>query len=101
MLSKCITISASYLILLHGTRLSKGVWLQVKHKHGGSVVELFHMTALIPEQYLERLPPTLFASELANRSNVQLRKQAYVMRCKVSPSPDSNATLSPPSSNGV
>ncbi len=59
-------------------------WVQVKHKHGGSVVELFHMTALIPEQYLERLPPTLFASELANRSNVQLRRHVYVMRCKVS-----------------
>ncbi|KAK9835653.1 hypothetical protein WJX74_005051 [Apatococcus lobatus] len=55
---------------------------KVKHKHGGSVVELFHMTALIPEQYLERLPPTLFASELANRSNVNLGRH-YVMRCKL------------------
>ncbi|KAK9867594.1 hypothetical protein WJX84_001566 [Apatococcus fuscideae] len=66
-----------------GTTSKTALWSgKVKHKHGGSIVELFHMTALIPEQYLERLPPTLFASELANRSNVHLGRH-YVMRCKL------------------
>ncbi|KAK9805568.1 hypothetical protein WJX72_005675 [[Myrmecia] bisecta] len=59
-----------------------GAATTVKHKLGESTVELFYMTALVPEKFLEQLPPTLFVSELANRNNVKLGKH-YVMRCNL------------------
>jgi hypothetical protein len=55
---------------------------KVKHKLGMSTAELFYLTALIPERYLEQFPPTLFVSELANRATVQLGRH-YVMRCRL------------------
>lgn len=55
---------------------------KVKHKLGSSTVELFVMTCLIPEKYLEQMPPTLYATELAPQRDVKLGRH-YVMRCRL------------------
>ena len=41
---------------------------KVKHRLGSSTVELFYLSALIPDDLLEQMPPTLFVTELAQVS---------------------------------
>ena len=55
---------------------------RVKHRFGSSTVELFHMTALLPEKNQEQFPPTLFVTELATQRDVKLGEH-YVMRCRL------------------
>ncbi len=37
----------------------------MKHRLGDSTVELFYLSALIPTDIAEQMPPTLFVTELA------------------------------------
>lgn len=63
--------------------LQTSLWSgKVKHKLGHSVVDLFYMTALIPEKYLEQFPPTLFVTSLATQKDVKLGRH-FVMRCRL------------------
>lgn len=55
---------------------------KVKHKLGKSTVDLFYMTALIPEQYLEQFPPSLYVTSLATQKDVKLGRH-FVMRCRL------------------
>ena len=55
---------------------------KVKHRLGSSTVDLFYMTALIPEKYLEQFPPTLFVTSLATQKDVRLGRH-FVMRCRL------------------
>ena len=55
---------------------------KVKHRLGNSTVDLFYMTALIPETYLEQFPPTLFVTSLATQKDVKLGRH-FVMRCRL------------------
>lgn len=45
---------------------------RIKHSlrtaDGSSVVELFDLTALVPEKLVEQIPPTIFVSALAGKS---------------------------------
>lgn len=54
----------------------------VKHRLGSSIVDLFYMTALIPEKYLEQFPPSLFVTSLATQKDVKLGRH-FVMRCRL------------------
>ena len=38
---------------------------KVKHRLGDSTVELFYLSALVPTDIAEQMPPTLFVTELA------------------------------------
>ncbi|KAA6418061.1 MAG: hypothetical protein FRX49_11978 [Trebouxia sp. A1-2] len=63
--------------------LQTSLWSgKVKHKLGHSTVDLFYMTALIPEKYLEQFPPTLFVTSLATQKDVKLGRH-FVMRCRL------------------
>ena len=63
--------------------LQTSLWSgKVKHKLGHSIVDLFYMTALIPEKYLEQFPPTLFVTSLATQKDVKLGRH-FVMRCRL------------------
>lgn len=63
--------------------LQTALWSgKVKHRLGNSTVDLFYMTALIPEKYLEQFPPTLFVTSLATQKDVKLGRH-YVMRCRL------------------
>lgn len=55
---------------------------KVKHRLGSSIVDLFYMTALIPEKYLEQFPPSLFVTSLATQKDVKLGRH-FVMRCRL------------------
>ena len=55
---------------------------KVKHRLGSSTVDLFYMTALIPEKYLEQFPPSLFVTSLATQKDVRLGRH-FVMRCRL------------------
>ena len=63
--------------------LQTALWSgKVKHRLGASTVDLFYMTALIPEKYLEQFPPTLFVTSLATQRDVKLGRH-FVMRCRL------------------
>lgn len=63
--------------------LATALWSgKVKHKLGKSTVDLFYMTALIPEQYLEQFPPSLYVTSLATQKDVKLGRH-FVMRCRL------------------
>lgn len=51
---------------------------KVKHRlktaEGASTVELFSISALVPEKLIEQMPPTLFVSALAGETRVSFRK---------------------------
>ncbi len=60
---------------------------KVKHRlktaEGASTVELFNISALVPEKLIEQMPPTLFVSALAGAA--QLLYQAFLsVSCKPS-----------------
>jgi hypothetical protein len=59
---------------------------KVKHRlktaESASTVELFTLTAVVPEKLQEQLPATLFVSALANRNNVKLGKHT-VSQCRL------------------
>lgn len=74
--------SASRSDLAQGS-LATTLWSgKVKHKLGKSTVDLFYMTALIPEQYLEQFPPSLYVTSLATQKDVKLGRH-FVMRCRL------------------
>ena len=63
------------------------VWVgKVKHRlgtaAGHSTVELLNLSALVPEEYLEQLPPSLFVTELAARSAVHMGPHT-VIQCRL------------------
>ena len=76
------------LLTAHSAELEQGssqtaLWSgKVKHRLGASTVDLFYMTALIPEKYLEQFPPTLFVTSLATQKDVKLGRH-FVMRCRL------------------
>jgi hypothetical protein len=49
---------------------------------GPSTAVLGSLTALVPEQYLEHFPGTLFVTELRNRAEIKLSKH-YVVPCRL------------------
>ena len=59
---------------------------KIKHRlvtaKSASTVELFTLTAVVPEKLLEQLPATLFVNALAGRSNVKLGKHT-VSQCRL------------------
>lgn len=59
---------------------------KIKHRlktaEGASIVELFSISALVPEKLLEQMPSTLFVSALAGRANVRLGKH-YVTQVRL------------------
>ncbi|BDA49954.1 hypothetical protein COCOBI_15-0820 [Coccomyxa sp. Obi] len=67
--------------------MAMGLWSgKLKHRmatQGGySTVDLLNLTALIPDRYLEQLPPTLFVTELVARGAVQMNKH-YIVQCRL------------------
>ncbi|EIE23009.1 hypothetical protein COCSUDRAFT_63396 [Coccomyxa subellipsoidea C-169] len=67
--------------------MAMGLWSgKLKHRmatQGGySTVDLLNLTALIPDRYLEQLPPTLFVTELVARGAVQMSKH-YIVQCRL------------------
>ena len=68
---------------LESGSLQTALWSgKVKHKLGSSTVDLFYMTALIPQKFLEQFPPTLFVTSLATQKDVKLGRH-FVMRCRL------------------
>mmetsp|Transcript_45829 Transcript_45829/g.115904 ORF Transcript_45829/g.115904 Transcript_45829/m.115904 type:complete len:434 (-) Transcript_45829:265-1566(-) len=53
---------------------------KVKHKLKDSLVELFHLAAVIPAEVAEQFPPSLYVSELCHRSEVTLSSHIWA-RC--------------------
>ena len=45
-------------------------------------MELFQLTALLPEELQKQFPPTLLVTELALRRDVEMAKH-YVLRCRL------------------
>lgn len=54
----------------------------LKHKLGGTVIELCPMSAVLPEGFSEQFPAAIYASELQHRRQVSLGKHA-VCRCSL------------------
>ena len=61
---------------------------KVKHRlktaEGASTVDLFNVSALVPEELMEQMPPTLFVSALAGRVTIALllsKKFSALMQC--------------------